>query len=78
MEAWSVYVSTLFSSNPSILDDALVNECVNNHILGPFDSLPLPNLWCSGLGLVPKHDGGWRTRPQVIVLMILLILPHTP
>ena len=30
------------------------------HILGPFDNPPLPNLWCSGLGTVPKHDGGWR------------------
>ena len=29
-------------------------------ILGPFDSPPLPNLRCSGLGAIPKHDGGWR------------------
>ena len=21
---------------------------------------PLPNLRCSGLGAIPKHDGGWR------------------
>ena len=48
-------------AHPSILDDALANECANNRILGPFDSPPLPNLRCSGLGLVPKHDGGWRT-----------------
>ena len=31
------------------------------HILGPFESPPLPNFRTSGLGLVPKHDGGWRT-----------------
>ena len=29
-------------------------------ILGPFQTPPLPNFRTSGLGLVPKHDGGWR------------------
>ena len=29
-------------------------------MLGPFQTPPLPNFRCSGLGLVPKHDGGWR------------------
>jgi len=29
-------------------------------MLGPFQAPPLPNFRCSGLGLVPKHDGGWR------------------
>ena len=28
--------------------------------MGPFDTPPLPNFRCSGLGLVPKHNGGWR------------------
>ena len=27
---------------------------------GPFPQPPLPNLRCSGLGVVPKKDGGWR------------------
>ena len=48
-------------SQPSVLDDALVTECSLNHVLGPFDSPPLPKFRCSGLGLVPKQDGGWRT-----------------
>ena len=48
-------------SHPSLLDDALKVECSANRILGPFDSPPLPNFRCSGLGLIPKHDGGWRT-----------------
>ena len=48
-------------SQPSILDNALVTECTLNRVLGPFDSPPLPNFRCSGLGLVPKQDGGWRT-----------------
>ena len=30
-------------------------------ILGPFESPFLPNFRTSGLGLVPKHDGGWWT-----------------
>ena len=28
---------------------------------GPYDTPPLPNIRCSGLGVVPKKDGGWRT-----------------
>ena len=48
-------------AHPSIINDALAVECLNNRIIGPFDSLPLPNLRCSRLGIVPKHDGGWRT-----------------
>ena len=48
-------------AHPSIINDALAVECLNNRIIGPFDSPPLPNLRCSGLGIVPKHDGGWRT-----------------
>ena len=46
---------------PSILDSALAQECKEGRILGPFDTPPLPSFRCSGLGLVPKHDGGWRT-----------------
>ena len=47
--------------HPTILDEALNKECSNSRILGPFDSLPLPNFRCSGLGIVPKHDGSWHT-----------------
>ena len=28
--------------------------------MGPFNTPPLPNFRFSGLGLVPKYDGGWR------------------
>ena len=34
-------------------------------ISGPFDQPPVPLLCSSGLGLVPKHDGGWRTICQL-------------
>ena len=48
-------------SQPSVLDHALASECSCNRVLGPFDSPPLPNLRCLGLGLIPKQDGSWRT-----------------
>ena len=46
---------------PEVIDDTLKRECELGRILGPFESPPLPNFRTSGLGLVPKHDGGWRT-----------------
>ena len=46
--------------NPSILDANITEECNMGRMLGPFQTPPLPNFRCSGLGLVPKHDGGWR------------------
>ena len=46
---------------PKVIDDTLKKECELGRILGPFESPPLPNFRTSGLGLVPKHDGGWRT-----------------
>ena len=48
-------------SHPSLLDDALEVECSANCILGSFDSPPLPNFCCSGLDIIPKHNGDWRT-----------------
>ena len=46
--------------HPTTLDDNITAECNAGRILGPFKTPPLPNFRCSGLGLVPKHDGGWR------------------
>lgn len=58
---------THFSNNltsafqqPDILDTNIITECREGRIIGPFQTPPLPNFRCSGLGLVPKHDGGWR------------------
>jgi len=48
-------------TDPWILDDALLSECSKCRLLGPFNAPPLSNLWCLGLGIVPKYDGGWRT-----------------
>ena len=45
---------------PSVIDATLQKECEAGRILGPFPTPPLPNFRTSGLGLVPKHDGGWR------------------
>ena len=48
------------SRQPEVIDTALLKECEAGRILGPFQTPPLPNFRASGLGLVPKHDGGWR------------------
>ena len=44
----------------TVIDATLQKECEAGHILGPFQFPPLPNFRTSRLGLVPKHDGGWR------------------
>ena len=46
--------------HPTIIDKFLKKEIEAGCILEPFDDPPLPNLGCSGLGGIPKHDGGWR------------------
>ena len=45
---------------PEVIDATLIKECEAGRILGPFPTPPLSNFRTSGLGLVPKHDGGWR------------------
>ena len=45
---------------PDVIDATLQRECEAGRILGPFISQPLPNFRSSGLGLIPKHDGGWQ------------------
>ena len=47
-------------SHPHVIDKALREECVAGRMAGPYSHPPLPNLRCSGLGVVPKKDGGWR------------------
>ena len=42
-----------------MIDATLQKECEAGRILGSFPP-PLPNFCTSGLGLVPKYDGGWR------------------
>ena len=48
------------SQQPKVIDITITEECKAGRILGPFQHPPLPNFRTSGLGLVPKHDGGWR------------------
>ena len=45
---------------PEVIDTALKKVCEAGRILGPFSTPPLSNFRTSGLGLVPKRDGGWR------------------
>ena len=44
-----------------MLNTTLASECSAGRIVGPFQIPPLPNLRCSGLGIILKHDGGWHT-----------------
>ena len=55
---------TSASQQPDILEASITTECQAGRIFGPFDTPPLPNFRCSGLGLVPKHDGGCRAVPK--------------
>ena len=54
---------------PAVLDDVLASECSAGQIIGPIKSPPLLYLHCSGLKVIPKHDGGWCT-------IYHLSLPH--
>ena len=45
---------------PDVIDSTLQRECEAGRILGLFTSQLLPNFHTSGLGLIPKHDEGWR------------------
>ena len=42
------------------MDQELTKEILVGRIAGPYDAPPFPDLWCSGLGLVPKDDDSWR------------------
>ena len=46
--------------HPDIIDNELESECAKGHLAGPYSSPPLPNLQCSGVGVVPKKGGSWR------------------
>ncbi len=47
-------------SHPQIIDDELSKELRLQRIAGPFDTPPMANLQCSGVGVIPKKTGGWR------------------
>ena len=46
--------------NPTTLDAVIAEERKLGRFLGPFNQPPLLSFRSSGLGLVPKHDDGWR------------------
>ena len=43
-----------------VVNEALKNEVTEKRMAGPFNTPPYNNLRCSGIGVVPKKDGGWR------------------
>ena len=47
--------------HPDIISQGLAKECNAGRMAGPYPAPPLPNTRCSGLGVVPKKDDGWRT-----------------
>ena len=46
--------------HPEVIDNELSKECSKGHIAGPYPTPPLPNLQCSGVGVVPKKNNTWR------------------
>ena len=46
--------------HPNVISDAIAKECKAGRMAGPYPHPPLPNLRCSGMGVVPQKDGGWR------------------
>ena len=47
-------------AHPNVIDEELDKELRAQRIAGPFNTPPLPNLQCSGVGVVPKKTGGWQ------------------
>ena len=58
----SVFSNNLISANQhsDILEAKLFKEVGEGRMIGPFLDPPVPNLHVSPIGVVPKHDGGWR------------------
>ena len=59
--------------HPTTIDATLEKECQLGRILGPFQYPPLPKFQTSGLGLIPKHDGGWRIIYHLSALLCINI-----
>ena len=47
-------------THPEVIEAELHKEVLAGRIRGPFQQQPLPNLRCSGLGVVPKKGNRWR------------------
>ena len=43
-----------------VIDNSIEKECLAGRYADPFVNPPFVNLRCSGLGVVPKRDNGWR------------------
>ena len=46
--------------HPEVVDDYLVQECLQGRMAGPFAEAPFHPFHCSGMGVVPKQDGSWQ------------------
>jgi hypothetical protein len=62
-------------NNSDIAKQTNYDEISAGSMSGPFDTIPISNLRCSLIGLVPKKSGGFRLITHMshpIVLMIIL------
>ena len=48
------------SQHPLIISSELEKEVAAGRVLGPFEHIPTPSFRSSGLGAIPKKNGGWR------------------
>ena len=55
-----------------VINTTLAREYKLERILEPFQTPPLPNFSTSGLGLVPKHNGGWQIIYHLSAPLIVL------
>ena len=65
-------------THPTIVDSEIQRECQAGRLLGPFQERPLPNLKCSGVGVVPKKNGKWRMIHHLSAPLGLSVNDHIP
>ena len=53
----------------NVIDNKLHSECTKGYLAGPYNSPPLPDLQCSGVGVIPKKDSSWH-------MIMHLLAPH--
>ena len=62
------------SQHPQIIDEELGKEVRARRIVGPFDTPPIANLQCSGVGVIPKKKNGageWSCTCQLLLIAVL-------
>ena len=68
--------------HPEVINNELSKECSKGHIAGPYPTPPLPNLQCSGIGVVPKKNNTWRmimhlSAPNMLSIKMMVSTKRT-